>query len=742
MSNLFSNTKNICTSILLLCIIFNYISLSEIKENFTLEKINAPYTKAITFKNNDEGNCISYSIVLEEEVENLENLYIHFSTDSENNKQILYYSSIGCPTASDAEKYNYKYSDLFINFPDSKGFYLTVKCKSYPCSFSLNTIIEKDYANLNLTKSDTYSYFVSAEDKISNMIFKIPSSMDKNYSDVENHMLTISVTNPSDLDYNQLYLVEKGEKIPLNNNISYFKTSMDIIFTFIEEDFIKGDLEDKFYALEINSIEDQFVSITVTNSRFNRSFDGKKTDIIPNTTAKYSYLFVDRYKLKYYNQECFTFNESYLKKYLKDNDLLYVSIEYFTYPIRPYFKYNDDFRVKEYNFEKSQNSVNIIIEKNSDKYPSICFNSIINEAAFNLQVFHIPKDNNNIDIYDPLTSGFFHTKTLNKNNLALFTHVSDIHYINKLSFYLKVLKGNPEMYIVQCNEYPNCYNKIDELKKNAIKPDKKYNIYRYTYSYKEIKKDLSPYGTNQSLLYVYCPETSSRDDYCQFQTIIYSNFDEISLLANDTFYSYLLENGTELYKIHLQKRSESINRIQIFLNATEGIEFEYFAEDLKNFEIKNKTKDNLLILEYIPYANFSLDLKDYDITFNVKAKKNIFYYIKYETVLIINLEIEKIKGIDEINYLPIKMYSELPFTKNNSEYNFKDLLFNFQFQTIDRTIPEKTNSFETIEIKATIINKDQLNNISSTGIDENIFDTNISTLFDLSTRTAVLNIEK
>ena len=78
MSNLFSNTKNICTSILLLCIIFNYISLSEIKENFTLEKINAPYTKAITFKNNDEGNCISYSIVLEEEVENLENLYILF----------------------------------------------------------------------------------------------------------------------------------------------------------------------------------------------------------------------------------------------------------------------------------------------------------------------------------------------------------------------------------------------------------------------------------------------------------------------------------------------------------------------------------------------------------------------------------------------------------------------------------------------------------------------------------------
>ena len=741
MSNIFSYKKNICTSILFFYLIFHYINLTlnTTVEEISLKEINKPYTNLINGA--EEEKCFSYLIELGDDAKIRENLYIHFSSFSETNKQMIFYSTKECPTALNAEKYNYKYSDLIINFPKNKTFYLTVKCNSYPCSFSLYTIIEKDYANLDLKKSDTYSYFVSAEDKISNMIFKIPSSMDKIYSKSEKHMLTISVTNPSDLDYNQLYLVEKGNKIPLNN-IDFYKTSMDIIFAFIEEDYIQKFSENIFYALEINSIEGQFVSLTVKTSRYNIPGALLNTDIIPNTNSKYSYLFSNEDKK--YNEECFKLNESYLEENLNDKDFLYASIEYFTYPINPYLKDNEDYKIYEYDIEKNQNSINIIIEKKSNKYPSICFNSKGKQLAFILQVYHISKENENIDIYNPLTSGFIHTKSLNKNNLALYTHISDIHYIYKLSYYLKVLKGNPEMYIVQCSEYPNCYNKIDDLNKDdkVIKPQIKDNIYRYNYSYEEITTDLSPFGTNQSLLYVYCPDKNNKDEFCQFQALIYSNLDEIVLLNNDPFYSYLLENEIDLYTIQIKKTNESINRIQITLNSTEECEFEYFPQDLENFEIKNITKDNLVIWEYIPYDNFSFGLKDYDIKFNIIAKKNLSYNIKYETILIVNLEFEKIKEIEEINYLPIKMYSLLPFNKTNNQYNFKELLFNFYFSSTSNIIPENSNTFEKIKIKATIITKEQLNNVISTKNEENIFNKNISTTFDLSTRTAVLNINK
>ena len=292
MRNLFSHKQNIFTALIFLYLIFNNIniSLSATVDEIELGEIGNSYIKTINDAINEK--CLSYSITLkEEEIKSLKNLYIHFSSYSEtNNQQILYYSTIDCPSTSNAEKYNYKYSDLFINFPNTKTFYLTVKCNSYPCSFSLDTTIEKDYANLNLTKSDTYSYFISPEDKLNNMIFKIPSSMEKTQSKNINHILTISLTNPSDLDYNQLYLVEKGNKIPLRN-ISYYKTSMDIIYTFIEEDIISEYSDDKFYALEVNSMKNQFVSISVKTSIYDIPLFMITTDIIPNTNEKYSYLF-------------------------------------------------------------------------------------------------------------------------------------------------------------------------------------------------------------------------------------------------------------------------------------------------------------------------------------------------------------------------------------------------------------------------------------------------------------------
>ena len=749
MRNFFFSKRNIYITVLFISLIFYFINLSSnsLIEEITLDKIDKTY---INNKNDEmEEKCFSYSIALNEEIENIENLYIHFSSYSDDNNQQILYSTEDCPTSLNAEKYNYKYSsELFINFPNTKDFYLTIKCKSYPCSFSLETKIEKDYANLNLKKSDSYSYFVSNKDKLNNMIFKIPSSKNEDYPESFDHILTISVTNPSDLDYNQLYLLNKGNKTLLN--VDHYKTSMNIIFTFIEEDYIQEFSDDIFYALEINSMNNQFVSISVKASRYNIPLFMIFTDIIPNTNSKYSYLFSK--KEKQVNEECFKLDEKYK---LDDKDLLYASIEYFTYPKNPFFKYDEDDKIYEYDIEEGQTSINIILEKRSDKYPSICFNSAGDQTAFMLQVSHISKENENIDIYNPLTSGFIHTKTLNKNNLALFTHISDVHHINKLSFYLKVLNGNPEMYIVQCDDYPNCYNKIDELNSdnNVIRPKIKDNIYRYTYSNKEIMQDLSPYGSNQNLLYVYCPEENNNDEYCQFQILINSNLDEIALLANDTFYSYLLKDDIDLYKIYIKKRNESIKKIQIILNTTEDIQFEYFLQDLKNFNITNETKDNSFIFEYIPNKNVSFDLKDYDISFNIKAKKDIYYSAKYEIIInneeekdglnLTNLEFGKIKEINELFSLPIKIYSVLPFTKDNNQYDFKDLLLNFIFQSINNDNPQKTNTFEQIEIKATIINNAQLNNIRSTKKDDDIFDKNIlNVLFDLSTRTAILNINK
>ena len=134
----------------------------------------------------------------------------------------------------------------------------------YPCSYELKVKFEKDYANLNLDESNnysnSYSYFVPGNnlEKLNTMKFKIQSSLNKKYTKGK-QLLTISVTNPSDKD--AIVLKDsKTNEIKTNS----FITPMGKIFSIIEGDI--NNSENSFYYLEIESMEYQFVSISIKAS--------------------------------------------------------------------------------------------------------------------------------------------------------------------------------------------------------------------------------------------------------------------------------------------------------------------------------------------------------------------------------------------------------------------------------------------------------------------------------------------
>ena len=87
------------------------------------------------------------------------------------------------------------------------------------------------------------------------------------------------------------------------------------------------------------------------------------------------------------------------------------------------------------------------------------------------------------------------------------------------------------MYFVQCNDYPKCINNINDLEKDTENVFKAqdfgdFQFYSKQYEPKTKYNDLSPYGYTQNLLYVYCPEDSV-DGYCQFEILVYSDYEEI-----------------------------------------------------------------------------------------------------------------------------------------------------------------------------------------------------------------------
>ena len=672
---------------------------------------------------------------------------IHISSISENNKiQIIFSSKEECPSLSQGEKYTFKYSKIshfFINYPDFDNFHITLKCLSYPCNFTLYSKIEKDYANLNLYDTHSYSYFVSPEEKKNKMTFKIPSSLNRVYSKGGSHLMTISVSNPNNVNLAQIYLVERDTKKILK--MESYKTPIDIIFSFVEEDNIKEITEDSFYALKIESTEYQFITISIKPSKYEKKSYKLYSEITPNIESKYSYLNT----IYPVDEECYSIKENYLNDNVKDGDFIYAAIEYFTNPIYAYARYNEDdvIPIPTESMGPSQRTINLILEKKSNKYPEICFNNQKKESSFKLEVSHISNTENNVDIYNPLSSGYFYTKTLPKNSLALYTHNSEIHNVDKMVFYLKALKGNPKIYIVPCESYPYCYNKVSELEEDdkVIKPTLTNNIYSYIDDTSN-QQDLSPYGPSQNLLYVHCPqESTDQAQICQYEVMIYSNFAEIALLPNEKFYSKLLAKENNLYKIHIPKDNEDIKKIKIMYNNSEEVEIKIYEEYLKSIEVNFEILGNMKICELIPKNPLK---NEFDIKFEMEAKKNLYYFIEYQLIRELDplnyqsLEFGEIKKVNDIISFPIKIASKLTFIKENSNNNIKDLLFNCYFQVLNLKETDVINTFDEIEINATIININELNQVMETNQDMDYFKSPLSKKFDKSSKSIMLDINE
>ena len=697
-----------------------------------------------------EEMCFSFSVKLSDEEKQLKDLYIRISIDSNdvtdmNRQQLFYSTKKPCPDPSEAELYSLrasKHPNIFAKYDNNiENFYLRVKCFNYPCKYSIYAGIENNYlfsTYSTIDDKETYSYY-SYGDKINTMNFKIPSSLEKNYPNNAKHVLTISVSNPSDSDYIQLYQMIEGEKKEMEPDS--YKTPTGIIFTFIEENYIdkkEFKIENCFYVLEIQSLENQFISISAKTSTYIENI--LESQIMPNAQLYYSYLNTKNITAK---EECYKINEDYANANLFKNndDLVFASIHYYTLPIRPYLKYNNEYKLLE-EWDQNKNSVNIILKKESDIVPQICFkNEDDTSSSFSVEISYISKNNKNIDIYSPLTSGYIHMKTLQKNSLAFYTHNSDIHYNKKLSYFLKILKGKPEMYIMLCDDYPNCYNDISQLKgdDNVIKPNLKDNII-YTYSnYTNGEKDLSPYGPRQKLLYVFCPDDTT-EEYCQFEILINSNLDQIILSPKYSFFSHLLKNESDLFKIHIPKNSKDFSKLQISINSQQKMEL-VFVEDNMNstFNIKKEGE----IYEFTPSKNYSIYNQDYIVLFNVKANYDSDYFIEYKTIkkgakIFVFGKIEKIN----ITYYPFDFCYKLPIKKDD----YKNLLFNLNLKSLQDQNSEKTSLFNNIYINSTIININKFNDIESEeNIDTSIFNEKpllLNQEVDLSTKSILLNINK
>ena len=240
--------------------------------------------------------------------------------------------------------------------------------------------------------------------------------------------------------------------------------------------------------------------------------------------------------------------------------------------------------------------------------------------------------------------------------------------------------------------------------------------------------------------------------------MIYSNLDEIVLLPNQKFYSNLLTDESNLFKILIPKDNGDIKKIRVMLNDTEKSEIEIYEKDRENLAINVENIRGIKYCDFIPIKNNN---NEYEIKFNIKAKEKIYYYIENkligeeDTFNVYNLTFDKIKEISAMNSFPIKIFSKLPLTKEiNTTYNeilleeihqtdnnnSKDLIFNCYFQILNSEESDIINTIDEIEINATLINRNELNEIIETKKDSDYLKSSLNKKFDKSTKSVILNI--
>ena len=441
--------------------------------------------------------------------------------------------------------------------------------------------------------------------------------------------------------------------------------------------------------------------------------------------------------------ECFQINNKYILNYLTREDkdsLLYASIEVFSLPINIY---SINFGEKEYIETEDiieKKSININLEKGFfDEYPKICFrpskkNSVI---IFMIEVNHIsPKLKNNIDIYYPLFSGRLHTKTLPTGTIGIYSHISNYEFIEKISFYLRTLDDAPEMYYFNCEDYPNCISDINITNFNLSKKVEKANNYLLSqyYTKKINQKDLAPNGNNQSLLLVLCPKNEI-NSICQFQLLVYSDRDEVSIDKNNVFYVSLGNDETVKYQLNVKKNEKNFKFCEFCVNS------------YNNYIIFNK-KEELLI-----HANATTIEKDSDVYCYQYRFDKRYYSLKKNDIIIhfeihasqkVNFELtnkvfnkDEIGDIFEINEfaLPYELNLEIEDITNINT----DLLFNIylNWENIeDMNILTNNVLIGVILINQTFLNKSEGNNY------KDIFNnTSYNTLvqkIDIGTKSSVI----
>lgn len=547
------------------------------------------------------------------EVQNFSNKYITFDVKGDEpdiNYVLSVYSDSGRQTRIQlAQGYNGNTKLYLSKKQNTQKIYLDLECSKYPCFGE----IENKYSDyIKLEDGETLSYYVTESNK--NMQFSLTSKEGSVKSNVWARG-----------QLNIITMLDGQEKINKENyyivNGIMTNTIFDVIGT--EGDFINvGFIGYKDEQLKFNE-QNYYLSQTKLHADGNTITGYLKKGVldkicyqmtigqkpaqdtvlfgIGNVPTKFAYVFIA-------NSDGSRYTMPGEEIHPKGNILTFISSEQmesqylcFTFPpenITNYYTYKQ-----------------------------------INEIVFTYQITQGLTETSQ-NLYEPQIRGTSYHRIIPKNSKISFIPQNngdfDTMYWDLLTEY-----GFPQIYAVDCDEYPLCDLNKNKYFENAKSPHSINGISSYHYK-KLLGTTYSPINKHQKLFVVDCKESQKTSEkiskyfdlVCSFDSLIYNEKDKMQLIE-DNFYNQFAPKGkVNYYKIDLQHES---NIQKVFIDVL-------IYQGEVSISIDSK-RDGIVSDQYTSinkiYTSIKLDNKIIpsekldEITFSVKATSNSYYTILF-----------------------------------------------------------------------------------------------------------------
>ena len=547
----------------------------------------------------------SASFLLGYSPENIQNLKEYFkvtvTSQKEKNQYVYLANSQECTTERKLlgmQPYGSIY--LIINKKEltlGQSLYLCVQCLETPCYYDLKIDNE---INPKLKIGEQYSYYVNYTNR--DTIFEI--EIDKNTaSTFDNTFYNIWV---------------KGENIA--SSIEGFTTNK-VEFSHGHIYSIKYEGNRDSYKLYARGETGDYItigSIEIKNGIASplRINDNEILGVISKTQGN--------------NEICFG---KKIDSAITSNEVVYINGIVFTKKLKTYYKSGtaiDDFSDK--NITDGNIIEGIYYEDYINETKLYCAGFVDDDQNQNV-VFSLQLSSNNHKaysqiIYPPQYPGVIYPHFLLKDEIAVFQGMKPRDGATEINFNMKALVGFPDMLYDSCQTYPDCFYD-DEKLNDVVDPHHSNRMSVYSFYLKD-EKEITPISAFQPLMIVKCREGTKHkertNEYCIFETAIFTNKDRLILKETETFTQLLLKKESDLYRIEFEQET-GVKKIYLDLIVFSGdvrfkIDDSYVEQKANKYFLANKI-----------FYSITIDAKiNSKIDFSVIAEKNSFYVISYQLV--------------------------------------------------------------------------------------------------------------